>query len=277
MKLLYPFARRFIAGDNFISAKPIIDDLLSKKFEVILNFIGEENDSKREAINVQKEYLELLRQYQNHQVSLSMKLSQFGILDSESQCIDLIEPIISNAYQSKQTIRFDSEDSSSTDKILNVCYLLNKKYPNTLGYTLQSNLFRSKDDVLGLIKSNISIRLVKGAYKENNSNAYKKKNMVRDNFLYLADIINNHHHFNSAIATHDELLINELKTSNFKYEFLFGVRRDIQTSLISKNYKVGIYLPYGNNWFPYTIRRLKEWKNISFIGRNIIREWINAV
>ncbi|MBT7754563.1 MAG: hypothetical protein HN733_08930 [Gammaproteobacteria bacterium] len=275
MRLIYPFAKRFIAGDNFRAAKPQIDNLLTRKFEVILNYIGEFNHTKSEVKKAQNEYLEFIRQYQNHNVSLSIKLSQFGLLDSESKCIEMIEPIINNAYQSKKNIRFDSEDSSTTDKILKVCYSLNEKYPDTLGYTLQSNLFRSKDDLLELRKHNISIRLVKGAYKESSANAYKEKNRIRDNFLYLADMIKNNMHSNNAIATHDESLLNELKTSHFKYELLYGVRRDIQNNLIYDKQKVGIYCPYGSNWFPYTIRRLKEFKNIIFISRNIFKEWIN--
>ena len=100
-------------------------------------------------------------------------------------------------------------------------------------------------------------------------------NEIRDNFLKLADILLSYQSDQDAVATHDEVILNSIlsndRSTTIAFEFLFGVRRDLQKKLNSKH-TVGIYLPYGSDWLPYTMRRLSEWKNIKFIARNLIKE-----
>ena len=100
-------------------------------------------------------------------------------------------------------------------------------------------------------------------------------NEIRDNFLKLTDILCTYKSDQDAVATHDEVILNSILsnegTSKIAFEFLFGVRRDLQKKLNSKH-TVGIYLPYGSDWLPYTMRRLSEWKNIKFIAKSLIKE-----
>ncbi len=167
------------------------------------------------------------------------------------------------------------ENSGITDSTIEICQRLNKSFPNVIGLALQANLFRTSDDLVALKSENISIRLVKGAYREDKSIAFISMNEIRDNFLKLADILLSYQSDQDAVATHDEAILNSILSNDgsttIAFEFLFGVRRDLQKKLNSKH-TVGIYLPYGSDWLPYTMRRLSEWKNIKFVARNLIKE-----
>ena len=275
MKLLFPFAKRFIAGENLDKASQQIQRLHHQGFRVAVNLVGEQSKSIEEALIVQKEYLRILDLFQTDKLSLSIKPSSLGLSHSIDKALSFLEPITSKAFESGQTIRLDMEDSSTTDSTVKLCQLLNQEFPNVMGITMQSNLYRTRDDLQRLKSQDISIRLVKGAYKENKEIAFMTSYEIKDNFVLLANDLKDYHSSQDAIATHDENILNQLTSSNnfndIQFEFLFGVRRDLQIKLL-KDKRVGVYLPYGKNWFSYTLRRLSEWKNIEFIAKNIIKE-----
>ena len=208
-------------------------------------------------------------------LSLSIKPSLLSLDQSIKDCLDYLTPIVEIAHSSNQKIRFDMENSAITDSTIEICRYLNELYPNVIGVALQANLFRTADDLAALKSENISIRLVKGAYREDKSIAFIRMDEIRDNFLKLANILSNYQSDQDAIATHDEVILSRLLNNDrykkIVFEFLFGVRRDLQKELNNKH-TVGIYIPYGSDWFPYTMRRLSEWKNIKFIARNLLKE-----
>ena len=275
MKLLFPFAKRFIAGENLDQASQQIQRLHDKGFKVTVNLVGEQSESTEEVLDAQKEYLRILDLFQTDKLSLSIKPSSLGLSHSIDKALSFLEPITSKAFESGQTIRLDMEDSTTTDSTIKLCQLLNQEFPNVLGITMQSNLYRTIDDLQILKSQGISIRLVKGAYRENKKIAFVTTNEIKDNFLLLANNLRSYESPEDAIATHDEnildLLISTDDYNDTQFEFLFGVRRDLQIKLL-RDKRVGIYLPYGKNWLSYTIRRLSEWKNIEFIAKNIIKE-----
>ena len=275
MKLLFPFAKRFIAGENLEDASEQIVDLQDQGFRVALNLVGESGSTKEEALNAQNEYLKALKLFPMETLSLSIKPSLLSLNYSIKDCLEYLTPIVEIAHRSNQKIRFDMESSAITDSTIEICRRLNKSFPNVVGLALQANLFRTADDLVALKSENISIRLVKGAYREDKSIAFISMNEIRDNFLKLADILLSYQSDHDALATHDELILNSLLNDNIgkriTFEFLFGVRRDLQHKL-NKKHSVGIYLPYGSDWFAYTMRRLSEWKNIKFIARNLLKE-----
>ena len=275
MKLLFPFAKRFIAGESLDIASEQIQSLHHQGFQVAVNLVGEQSKSTEEALIAQKEYLRILDLFQTDKLSLSIKPSMFGLSLSLDEALGFLMPITAKALESGQTIRLDMEDSSTTDSTVKLCQLLNQEFPNVMGITMQSNLYRTRDDLQRLKSQDISIRLVKGAYKENKEIAFMTSYEIKDNFVLLANDLKDYHSSQDAIATHDENILNQLISSNnfndIQFEFLFGVRRDLQIKLL-KDKRVGVYLPYGKNWFSYTLRRLSEWKNIEFIAKNIIKE-----
>ena len=136
-------------------------------------------------------------------------------------------------------------------------------------------MIRTPEDLKLLIERNVSVRLVKGAYKENADIAYQKEIDINAAFFdYAATLINEN---KPAIGTHDENLLKEVieilpDPKQFDYEFLYGIRRDLQKSLLEKQYCVRVYVPFGTDWLPYTLRRLKEWKNLKFVIKNIFKE-----
>ena len=276
MKLLYPFAKRYIAGDDLRSAQIVANLLSDNGFEMSFNYVGEYSKTLDEAALVQNQYFEILNNNQNNNIDLSIKPSQFGLLVSREHCEGLLQQVAEKAHNYGQTIRFDMEHSKITDKTIDLCLKFNKKYPKTIGVALQAKLFRTKDDMHELINNNISVRLVKGAYIENKSIALNRYKDIQDNYLQLTELLGNKTNLRCAVATHDEIILNKILSKPdadlFDYEFIYGVRRDLQLALKNQGQKVRIYLPFGENWLPYTLRRLREFKNLTFLVRNIYKE-----
>ena len=277
MKLLYPFAKRYIAGDDIRSAQRTANALSNDGFSLSFNYVGEYSKTLDEAIAAQNQYSKILNNYQDSTIDLSIKISQFGILISQTDCESLVEQVVEKAHNFGHTIRFDMEHSKITDKTLDLCLKLNQKYPETMGVALQAKLFRTEDDMKECMNNNISLRLVKGAYIEKESIALKSYQKIQENYLRLIELLGTKMDRRCAVATHDETILNDIfskpDANRFDYEFIYGIRRDLQKSIKDQGQKVRIYLPYGENWLPYAWRRLREFKNLTFIMRSIFKEW----
>ena len=276
MKLLYPFAKRYIAGDDIRSAQRTANALSNDGFSLSFNYVGEYSKTLDEAIAAQNQYSEILNNYQDSAIDLSIKISQFGILISQTDCESLVEQVVEKAHNFGHTIRFDMEHSKITDKTLDLCLKLNQKYPETMGVALQAKLFRTEDDMKECMNNNISLRLVKGAYIEKESIALKSYQKIQENYLRLIELLGTKMDRRCAVATHDETILNDIfskpDANRFDYEFIYGIRRDLQKSIKDQGQKVRIYLPYGENWLPYAWRRLREFKNLTFLVRSIFKE-----
>ena len=276
MKLLYPFAKRYIAGDDIRSAQRTANALSNDGFSLSFNYFGEYSKTLDEAIAAQNQYSKILNNYQDSTIDLSIKISQFGILISQTDCESLVEQVVEKAHNFGHTIRFDMEHSKITDKTLDLCLKLNQKYPKTMGVALQAKLFRTEDDMKECMNNNISLRLVKGAYIEKESIALKSYQKIQENYLRLIELLGTKMDRRCAVATHDETILNDIfskpDANRFDYEFIYGIRRDLQKSIKDQGQKVRIYLPYGENWLPYAWRRLREFKNLTFLVRSIFKE-----
>ena len=276
MKLLFPFAKRYIAGDDLESAQSTANKLTSNGFELSFNYVGEYCKTIEEAKQAQNQYSEILNYYQTQTIDISIKLSQFGLLLNPEVCEDLVLQVAEQAYNNGQTIRFDMEHSTITDRTLDLCLRMNKEFPETIGTALQARLFRTKDDMIELMKNNVSVRLVKGAYLEKQTIALKSYQDIQNNYLQLITLLGSRTDRRCAVATHDEIILDNILSradaDRFDFEFIYGIRRDLQQKLKDQGQKVRIYLPYGENWLPYTLRRLREWKNLVFILRSFIKE-----
>ena len=276
MKLLYPFAKRYIAGDDIRSAQRTANALSNDGFSLSFNYVGEYSKTLDEAIAAQNQYSKILNNYQDSTIDLSIKISQFGILISQTDCENLVEQVVEKAHNFGHTIRFDMEHSKITDKTLDLCLKLNQKYPETMGVALQAKLFRTEDDMKECMNNNISLRLVKGAYIEKESIALKSYQKIQENYLRLIELLGTKMDRRCAVATHDETILNDILSkpdaNRFDYEFIYGIRRDLQKSIKDQGQNVRIYLPYGENWLPYAWRRLREFKNLTFLVRSIFKE-----
>ena len=280
MNILYPFAKRFIAGEDLPTAMKSIQSLQTSGYLSTVDILGENTHRRDQAQQAQKSYLDLLNQVDKESLpmDLSLKVTQMGLDIDWELCKKNISEILNAA--SGHTVRFDIEGSDYTKQTINLCIELHETYRN-LGQALQAYLYRTGGDVERLLDQGISIRLCKGAYKESATNAWTSMEDIRANFLTLAKIILKEG-FLPAIATHDEYILTEIlefvkkeniSPKSFYFEMLYGVRRDIHKALLDKGYQVRIYVPYGKSWLPYTLRRLTEKKgNILFVMRHLLRE-----
>ena len=289
MKLFYPLAKRFIAGHDFDSAKPVIADLMEQGYGVTIDYLGELSKTIDDCEKATKQYLDIIEYYKNSSIDISIKPTQIGLKLDREKCFELLLKITSQARQYGITIRLDMEDFSVTQDTIDMCLRIWKKNPN-IGIALQSNLYRTTNDLPKLMSRGISIRLIKGAYKEDITKSYQQNNLKVKSFLRLAQTLlsNNgksYFHFlnnvKHAIGTHDETIIKSIKTqlpvfkvkqTDFQFELLYGIRRDLSFSLLKEGYNVTLYIPFGEEWLPYTLRRLKEFKNLRFVIFNILKE-----
>jgi len=275
LKVLFPFAKRFIAGIDINDSSVVFQDHLDSEYVVIANLVGENIQSKETIYSTCKNYSDLLNQFNRHDFSISVKPSSIGLDVSFEECQTNLFKLASIALENQQVIRLDMEDSNYTSKTIELTQSINKKLPGSIGITLQANLFRTKDDLDDLLESGISIRLVKGAYKENGKIAFTELDAIREHFIEYSSKLILDTNTKHSIATHDEILLNAMKSReemiNHRFEFLYGVRRDLQKNF-KQDHEVGIYMPYGKEWLSYTLRRLKEFKNIKFVARNLIKE-----
>jgi proline dehydrogenase len=297
MKLLYPLAKRFIAGHDFESAKPVISKLMGDGFKISVDYLGELSKTKNDCEKAYRQYIEIISYYSSrgHKIDLSIKPSQLGLKIDTKYCHRMMENLILQADHNDMTVRLDMEDSSLTQSTIDLCHQVRKTYKN-VGIAIQTNLFRTKTDIQNLLSSKISLRIVKGAYKETIKTAYQdkeqiKKLFIKNIYLIMTDRCRSYYHLKdyttpvSAIGTHDEFVLREvIKNMNrfnvgkddIDFEFLYGIRRDLSTELKDKQYTVRLYVPFGTEWLPYTLRRLKEYDNMKFVLTNVIRELWNG-
>ena len=275
MRLLFPFAKRFIAGINTNDSSVVFKNHLDQNFKVIANLVGENIQSAEKIETICETYAELLDRFSDSDFSISLKLSSIGLDHEYKSTMENLTKLVQSASINKQMIRLDMEDSKYTDQTIEVCKSIHNDYPGSIGITLQANLNRTERDIEDLKKNGISIRLVKGAYFENDQIAITDMNQIRQRFLEYSKLLIADSNVKHSIATHDEPILDSISLNsemkNHRFEFLYGVRRDLQRRFINFN-EVGLYMPFGEEWVSYTYRRLKEFKNIRFVAKNLIKE-----
>ena len=275
MRLLFPFAKRFIAGINTNDSSVVFKNHLDQNFKVIANLVGENIQSAEKIETICETYAELLDRFSDSDFSISLKLSSIGLDHEYKSTMENLTKLVQSASINKQMIRLDMEDSKYTDQTIEVCKSIHNDYPGSIGITLQANLNRTERDLEDLKRNGISIRLVKGAYFENDQIAITDMNQIRQRFLEYSQLLIADSNVKHSIATHDEPILNSISLNsemkNHCFEFLYGVRRDLQRRFINSN-EVGLYMPFGEEWVSYTYRRLKEFKNIRFVAKNLIKE-----
>ena len=275
MRLLFPFAKRFIAGINTNDSSVVFKNHLDQNFKVIANLVGENIQSAEKIETICETYAELLDRFSDSDFSISLKLSSIGLDHEYKSTVENLTKLVQSASINKQMIRLDMEDSKYTDQTIEVCKSIHNDYPGSIGITLQANLNRTERDLEDLKRNGISIRLVKGAYLENDQIAITDMNQIRQRFLEYSKLLIADSNVKHSIATHDEPILDSISLNsemkNHRFEFLYGVRRDLQRRFINSN-EVGLYMPFGEEWVSYTYRRLKEFKNIRFVAKNLIKE-----
>ena len=297
MKFLYPLAKRFIAGHDFDSAIPVISQLITDGYDITIDYLGEISKTEEDCDKALKQYVDIIEYYElvNYPLDISIKPTQLGLLLDKSKCYARLNEIVHKAYLYGMTVRLDMEDSSVTQDTIDLAIKLRKQFPN-IGIALQSNLYRTEKDLTDMMDKGVSVRLVKGAYKEHITKAYKRKDLLYNTFLQqalrlISDRCRSYYHYKNdttpipAIGTHDEKLLDDIlgylnrfniEKTDLIIEMLYGIRRDLSSSLQKQGYSVRLYVPFGEDWLPYTLRRLREFKNLRFIISNIVKEALSG-
>lgn len=275
-RLLYRVAKRWIAGYELEDAVKAAHDANGRKLQVLLNRLGEHTPDHRLIEEYTQEYLRLLDAINDQGVdgTISVKPSQLGLAVDPLLFKSNLERILERAEQSKRFVWLDMENSPYTEATLRVYSELLVNHPD-LGVCLQANLKRTQKDLADLLAPGGKVRLVKGAYPEDSSIAYKKRSIIDSNYKQLMEMLFKAGD-NFAIATHDTKLIEEAErlskenNKDFDFAMLKGIRDDLKEKLISQGYQVSEYIPYGPEWYNYSKRRIRERKrNILLLVRSI--------
>ena len=277
-------ARRYVAGIKQQDALQIVRVLNDKGFSVTIDILGEHSKNMELSQSFTEQYINLYESIQSSKLdcNISIKPTHLG-LDISKECVwENLLSLLTIAKKNNNFLRIDMEDSSVIDDTIELYQKCKVHYPE-VGMVLQAYLYRSKDDLDSLCKgSNINLRICKGIYREHPDIAIQDRQKINDNYISLLKYAWEKNIY-VAIATHDlELietayqLINDLNISSDQFEFqvLYGVPMSGWLQKHLKNgYKVRIYLPFGKDWYDYSLRRLKENPNIAgYILNNIFRK-----
>ena len=287
-RLAKHFASRFVAGETADEALAAVRELNAKGITASLDLLGESVHTESEARATRDEYLQLLDKI--HQAKLnanvSVKLTAMGLDIDHELCVVIMQDILARAQKYDSFVRLDMESSAYTDTTLELFEeRLYPTYKANVGVVLQSCLYRSFADVEHMNSLHARVRICKGAYKEPPTVAYPDKKDVDANYVKCMRELMLKGNY-PGIATHDPAMINEAKRwateqgiakDRFEFQMLYGVRRDLQDSLVKEGYRVRCYVPFGTQWYPYLMRRLAERPaNVAFITGNVIKEALHA-
>ena len=285
-KLAKTMANRFVAGETLDTALAAVSRLNARGITASLDLLGESVHNEEEARASGEGYVTMLdRIYERKaDANVSVKLTAMGLDISEDLCVAIMHKILQRARDYQTFVRIDMESSEYTQRTLDLFeHRLYPAYRENVGIVLQSYLYRTVADVerANLLKARV--RLCKGAYKEPETVAYPNKKDVDGNYVRcMHDLMLKGNY--PGIATHDEAIIKEAKrfakenqiaTSRFEFQMLYGVRRDLQDQLVREGYRMRVYVPFGTQWYPYLMRRLAERPaNVAFLTGSVFKEMV---
>jgi proline dehydrogenase len=273
---------RFIAGRSLAEGIRVIQKLSAEHIWATLDFLGENVSSLEDAVRSKQSYLAALEEIQRAclPATVSIKLTQFGLNFSVAACRNNVLALIERAQAMNSRVEIDMESSDYTDRTLQLVTELQKEFPGNVRAVIQAYLYRSEADIRMLSDLKIPVRLCKGAYLEPDSVAFPRKADVDANYVKLMKLLLAEGNY-PAIASHDQNIIYEamryIKEQNilpdrFEFQMLYGIRRDLQRELVSQGFRLRLYVPYGDAWYPYFMRRLAERPaNLLFLAKNLIR------
>ncbi len=277
------FGRRFIAGETLAEAIAAARAIQSAGMGVSLDQLGESVTTLGEAHAATRGYLDTIAAIVASGVerNISLKLSQLGLGLDRAACADNLRAILEASRPHGFFVRIDMEASDTVHDTLEVFDAIWALGHRHVGVVLQAALYRSEEDARRLSAAGVRVRLVKGAYKEPRSVAHQKKADVDAAYVRIMEGLLDGGTY-PAIATHDPVIIEHAKRfvtakhlarDRFEFQMLYGIRRDLQASLVADGYRVRLYVPFGKQWFPYFMRRLGERQaNVAFVLRALIRD-----
>lgn len=260
-------AARYVAGDTADDALRVIRTLNDEGAMATLDILGEAVDDRTKARAAVEEYIALFDAVQDRglDANVSIKLTLLGLDIDESFCRDNVDEIAAAAKAHGNFVRIDMEDHPTHDATFRIYQELQGKHGN-LGVVLQAYMRRLLDDIASLPDEGGNVRLCKGIYIEPRRVAWKGYETVRLNFIAGLEKILDRGIY-PAVATHDEFLIAAavrlldragLQREQYELQMLLGVEDELRRILIDRGHRVRVYVPYGKDWYPYSLRRMRE-------------------
>jgi proline dehydrogenase len=283
-RLAKGFARRFVAGETLDDALAAVRVLNAAGISASLDELGESVTNERQARTTRDVYLRILDRIASAKLdaNVSVKLTALGLDLSEELCVSLMQDLLERARSHGTFVRIDMEGSAYTDRTLRL--FEERFYPSFrehVGIVLQSYLYRTWSDIERALELQCRVRLCKGAYKEPAAVAFPDKAEVDANYVKCLHALLQRGRY-PGVATHDARIITEtigfarehrIASDRFEFQMLYGVRRDLQQSLVRDGWRMRVYVPFGTQWYPYLMRRLAERPaNVAFLTGNLVRE-----
>jgi proline dehydrogenase len=279
----WKMASRFVAGQTLADGIETIKLLNEKGINATLDHLGENTDSPEKARRAAADIVQAFDGIEAAGVraNVSIKLTQIGLGISSELCLENLKTILEKARSYNSFVRIDMEDSTVTQKTLDVLYSARQAGYENVGIVIQSYLYRSQDDLHKLLGDCFKIRLCKGAYTESSHNAYPKMKDIDANYDRCAELLIDASLAKDCprasadgktppipgLATHDSKRIEAAKAyaekmglpkDAMEFQMLNGIRKELQEQLVKEGYHVRVYVPYGTEWYPYFMRRIAE-------------------
>lgn len=267
------FSNRYIAGRTLDDAIVTAKKLNKEGLMVTIDLLGEFIDKLEQAEQNRDRYLTIIDTAQKNKIdgNYSVKPTMFGLLIDQEVCYQNIRQIVAKAASYNNFVRIDMEDSQCTDMEIELFRKLKKEFPKHVGLVLQAYMRRTFDDIGNMTDMHsqgtpLNFRLCKGIYVEPEAVAYKKHDEINKHYLEDLELMLQKGMY-PGIATHDDFLVAEAfkllkkygyKNDHYEFQMLYGVTPGLRKSIIDKGHRLRVYVPFGEDWFSYSTRRLKE-------------------
>ncbi len=280
--LAWRLTSRFVAGQTLLDGIQVCRKLNDEGILATLDHLGENVTSVAEANESRDACLESIHRIAEGGIrsTISVKPTHLGMDLSQDVCERNLDSLVQAARASSAVVEIDMESSEYVDRTIALVTRLHAEH-GSVRAVIQAYLYRSEEDVRALCEKRIPVRLCKGAYHEPPSVAFPEKSQVDENYVRLTRLLLESGTY-PAIATHDPAMIEstladvrrlQLQTDQFEFQMLYGVRRDLQRRLVTDGFLLRLYVPYGDAWYPYFMRRIAERPaNLVFLARNLLRQ-----
>ena len=271
--MVRPFALPYVAGETIDEALRAAESVIGQGFSVTMDILGEHTSDAKLSQKITKDYCSLYNRITQKRLdcTISLKLTHLGLDISEELAVENLKKIIESAKPGNRGLTIDMENSPYTSQTLAFYKTALKSYEK-IGTVLQSYLHRSMDDLKLIMSPKLRLRICKGIYLEDEKIAFQNGNKINENYIALCQTLLEGEGF-AEIATHDTELIhkldrwiteNQIPMDRFEFQVLYGVPMgNTLENLKDKGYRVRVYIPFGDKWYEYSIRRLKENPNIA--------------
>lgn len=262
------FAKGYIAGPTLADAVQVTRDLNQQGIMTTIDILGEFISGIDQAIGFKEDGLNILRTIDREKLdaNLSIKPTQMGLLIDKEKCFEIIHELVAEAAKLNNFVRIDIEDVPVTDATFEFFRRLREEFPGHVGTAFQGYLRRTPQDVVDLADGYQNYRLCKGIYIESRFDAWKNPQAINRNYITCLEQLLTQGAY-VGIATHDEYLIFEamhlirkmgLEPDQYEFQMLLGVDEELREIILAAGHRLRIYVPYGEDWLPYSKRRLKE-------------------